>query len=58
MKGERKILYAKVIQADKENAILHKKIEDFRKDKRFQEQVVRQELGWVKKNELLYRFVD
>ncbi len=58
MKEHRKVLYAQVIEADKENAALKKKIEDFKKDRHLQEQVVRQKLGWIKKNELLYKFVE
>ncbi len=58
MKEYRKVLYARVIEADKENALLKKRIQDFQKDKHLQEQVVRQKLGWIRKNEVVYRFVE
>ncbi len=58
IRDQRKALYAQVVQADKENTILRKRLEAFQKDKNLQEQIVRQRLGWVKKNEVLYKFVD
>ena len=58
IREQRKTLYARVIQADKENARLKKRIEDFQKDRHLQEQVVRQKLGWIGKNEVLYKFVE
>lgn len=58
IKEQRKILYAKVIEADRENARLKKELADFKSDRKFQEQIVRQKLGWIKKNEVLYKFIE
>ncbi len=58
IREQRRALYARVIEADRENALLRKKIEDFKKDRHLQEQEVRQKLGWIRKNEVLYRFVE
>ena len=58
LRDQRKVLYAQVVKADKENTLLRKKITDFQKDRDLQEQIVRQRLGWIKKNEVLYKFVD
>ena len=58
VREQRKILYAQVIEADRENAMLKKKVDDFKKDRHLQEQEVRKRLGWIKKNEMVYRFVD
>ncbi len=58
VREQRKILYARVIEADRENAMLKKKVDDFKKDRHLQEQEVRNRLGWIRKNEMVYRFVD
>ncbi len=57
MKQHRKALYAMVIDASKENTKLKNQIKTFGTDRKFQEEMVRKRLGWVKRNELLYKFI-
>ncbi len=57
MKEHRKAIYTMVIDASKENTRLKNQIRVFGTDRKFQEKMVRKRLGWVKKNELLYKFI-
>lgn len=57
VREQRKILYARVIAVDKKNALLKKQIDDFKKDRKVQGLQVRKKLGWIRKNEVLYKFV-
>ncbi len=58
MKQHRTLLVTKVADLSMENALIKKQIETFSTDKAFQEQMVRRKLGWIKKDELLYKFIS
>jgi len=57
LEQKRKDLYASLITAEKQNTELQNKIKTFSEDKHLQEHEVRMKLGWIKKNEILYKFV-
>lgn len=57
MKEERKRLYFSNLEISKKNTILEKQINRIKDDPEYQEQIVRRELGWVRDNEILYRFI-
>ncbi len=57
MKQYRRTLYAKVIDASKENTMLKQQIQAFKSDKKFQEEMVRKKLGWVRRDEIVYKFI-
>ncbi len=57
LKQHRKLLYAKVIDLSKNNTRLKKQIEAFGSDRKLQEKMVREKLGWIRKDELLYKFI-
>lgn len=49
-------LEAKVMKLQKENQKLYRKIQAFKNDPEAQERLVRQQLGWVRGNELVVEF--
>ena len=51
-------LYAANQEAARRNALLASKIEKLWSDPEYQAKMVRTHLGWVKDNEILFRFVD
>ncbi len=57
LKQHRKLLYAKVIDLSKDNTRLKEQIQAFGSDRKLQEEMVRKKLGWIRKNELLYKFI-
>ncbi len=57
MKDEHRQLYLSDLELAKENAALEQKIKRLKGDRKYQEQVVRRELGWVRDNEILYKFL-
>ena len=57
VKEQRRLIYAKVIAASKEREDLIAKITALQNDKKVQEQEVRKRLGWIKDNEILYKFI-
>ncbi len=54
---ERDHAIAANIEKAKENQRLADDLERLSKDRAFQEEMVRRRLGWVKKGEILYRFI-
>ncbi len=57
MKQYRKELYLQYVDASQENARLKQQLEALKRDKKFQEDIVRTRLGWVKKDEILFKFI-
>ena len=57
LEKERQGVYYEYIRVLKENETLKQYAASFQEDPSFQERVVRRELGWVRDNELLYKFV-
>ena len=57
MKHERKRLYLANIELAKVNASLEQQIKRLKDDSKYQEYVIRRKLGWVRDNEVLYRFL-
>lgn len=57
MKQYRQELYTVVIAASKENTLIRNQIKAFHSNRKFQEEMVRKKLGWIRRNELLYRFI-
>lgn len=58
MKKEQEHLYYSVLDYNKKNAALEEQIKSLKNDKKYQEYVVRRELGWIGDNEILYKFID
>lgn len=50
-------LEEKIVELKKKNHRLYSKIQSLKKDVHAQERLVRQQLGWVKENELVLEFV-
>ena len=57
MKQYRKVLYLQYIQASQENTTLRQQLEALKSDKKFQEDIVRTRLGWIKRDEILFKFI-
>ncbi len=57
MRQYRKELYLQYVKASEENTRLKNQLEAIKRDKKFQEDVVRTRLGWVKKDEILFKFI-
>jgi len=55
---EKKALYMQNIRLMEQNTQLESAIKALKTDPKFQEQMVRQKLGWVRDGELIYRFSD
>ena len=53
-----KQLEAEVMAASEKNTKLRQQLVAIKTDRKFQEQLVRSRLGWVKKNEILYKFLQ
>ncbi|MFZ2448281.1 MAG: septum formation initiator family protein [Syntrophobacteraceae bacterium] len=53
-----KELEERILKLKQENQKLFEKIEAFKKDPALQEKLVRQELGWVKENEIIIEFPE
>ncbi len=51
-------LEEKILKLKEENQKLFEKIQAFKKDPALQEKLVRQELGWVKENEIIIEFPE
>ncbi len=51
-------LEGKILKLKQENQKLFEMIQAFKKDPKLQEKLVRQELGWVKENEVVLEFPD
>jgi cell division protein FtsB len=58
MKKERERIYLSNLELAKKNTALEEQIKRFKDDPEYQEYVVRRELGWVRDNEILYKFLD
>ncbi len=58
MRCEHRQIYVSNQKLAKKNANLEEEIKRLKGDHKYQEQVVRQELGWVRDNEVLYKFLD
>lgn len=58
MKNERRQIYLSDLELAKKNTALEYEIKRLKGDRKYQEQVVRRELGWVRNNEILYKFLD
>jgi cell division protein FtsB len=56
LKEEKLALEEKNAITQKENALLRSRIQKLKRDDRVLERLVREELGWVKDGEILYRF--
>ena len=57
MKKERKRIYLSSLELTKKNTALEEQIKRLKDDSEYQEYVVRRELGWVRDNEILYKFL-
>ncbi len=57
MKQHRSTLVAKLADLSMKNTLIKKQIKAFNTDKTLQEEMVRKKLGWIKKDELLYKFI-
>jgi len=57
MKEERKRIYLSSMELAKKNTALEEQIKRLKDDPEYQEYVVRRELGWVRDNEILYKFL-
>ncbi|MBW1719754.1 MAG: septum formation initiator family protein [Deltaproteobacteria bacterium] len=58
MKKEHKRIYLSVLEINKKNAALEDQIKRLKDDPEYQEYTIRRELGWVRDNEILYKFLD
>jgi cell division protein FtsB len=58
MKKERERLYLSSLELTKKNTALEEQIKRLKDDPEYQEYVVRRELGWVRDNEILYKFLS
>jgi cell division protein FtsB len=58
MKKEHKRVYLSVLEINTKNAALEEQIKRLKDDPEYQEYVVRRELGWVRDNEILYKFLN
>jgi cell division protein FtsB len=58
MKKERERIYMSVMEIDKRNTALEEQIKRLKGDPEYQEYIVRRELGWVRDNEILYKFLN
>jgi len=58
LKGKRDALRGESARIEQENDILRKKIVLLRSDARYIEKIARDELGMVKKGDIVYRFVE
>lgn len=57
MKKERKHIHLSVLEFTKKNTALEEQIKRLKDDPEYQEYMVRRELGWVRDNEILYKFL-
>ncbi|MCD4755496.1 MAG: septum formation initiator family protein [Deltaproteobacteria bacterium] len=57
MKKEHKRIYLSVLEINKKNTAFEEQIKRLKDDSEYQEYVVRRELGWVRDNEILYKFL-
>jgi len=57
MKKEHKLLYLSNLELTKKNTALEEQIKRLKNDPEYQEHIVRRELGWVRDNEILYKFL-
>jgi cell division protein FtsB len=57
MKKERERIYLSNLELAKKNTALEEQIKRFKDDPEYQEYVIRRELGWVRDNEILYKFL-
>ena len=58
MKKERERIYLSSMELAKKNTALEEQIKRFKDDPEYQEYMVRRELGWVRDNEILYKFLN
>jgi len=58
LQREKATVYAQYVKMMKENEALKQYAARFQDDREFQERVIRKELGWVRDDELLYKFVN
>ena len=58
LKKERGRILVMNQEIEKENKELYQKIQQFQKDPRMMEQIIRQELGWVGEDELVFIFKE
>lgn len=58
MKQHRATLIAQVADLSIKNSLLKKQIEAFQSDRKVQEEIVRKKLGWIKKDEILFKFIS
>ncbi len=58
MKKEHERLYLSNLELAKKNTALEEQIKRLKDDPGYQEYVVRRELGWVRDNEILYKFLN